>query len=295
MKKVAVLITVFNRIAKTKVCLESLYKARRPKDRELSFKVFLTDDGSTDGTSDVISTLFLDKDIEILQGSGSMYWNGGMNHSWRTAIAEGGFDGYLWLNNDSVLFDNVWEEIVAADLYARENYNKGGIYIGSTRDMETKKFSYGGFLFTNKWTLRDQFLHPNGQIQSCHAGHGNITYVSHDVVASEGVFCDKYVHGGGDHDYTYLAHKHGFPVLVMREYVGECENDHRSSEAVITKMTLKERLAYVKAPLGYNLNNALLFQKRCFPHRYPFVWSLSYFRLFFPKTYYKVYRFLRKG
>lgn len=291
---IAVLITVFNRIEKTKSCFQSLFSARKPTDVKFSFKVFLTDDGSTDGTADIVKTAYPDKDIEILRGSGTMFWNGGMNNSWRAALAESGFTGYLWLNNDSVIYPNVWEEIVAADKYSIEHYQKGGIYVGSTKDPITKGFSYGGFLFTNKWTLKDKFLHPNGAFQPCHAGHGNITYVSHDVVEKEGVFCDKYVHGGGDHDYTYLAHKHGFPVLVMREYVGECENDHSGSEVTFTSMNLRERFAYVKRPLGYNLNNTLLFQKRCFPHRYPFVWSMSYFRLFFPKSYYRIYRFLRR-
>lgn len=295
MKNIAVLITVFNRVEKTKLCLESLFSARIPKDLDFSFKIFLTDDGSTDGTTELVKSVFEGQNIEILNGSGDLFWVGGMNNSWRAALAEGGFDGYLWLNNDSILSPNVWEEIIAADNYSKEQYKKGGIYIGSTRDMQTKKFSYGGFLFTNKWTLSDLFLHPNGTFQSCHAGHGNITYISSDVVDKEGIFCDDYVHGGGDHDYTYRAHKQGFPVLVMREYVGECENDHKGSEVIITNMSLKERIAYVKAPLGYNLNNTLLFQKRCFPYRYPFVWALSYFRLFFPKMYYRIYRFFRKG
>lgn len=293
--KIAVLVTVFNRVEKTLVCLDSLFSANQPVDQEISFKVFLTDDGSTDNTTSIVRNRYSNRDIEILTGSGSLFWNGGMNNSWKAAINEGGFDGYLWLNNDSVLYSNVWGEIVATDKYSKQTYRKGGIYVGSTRDMETKEFSYGGFLFTNKWTLSDQFVQPNGKFQVCHASHGNITYVSHDVVKSEGILCDKYVHGVGDHDYTYLAHKHGFPVLVMREYVGECENDHNGCDVSLSNMTLKERFAYAKSPLGYNLANTLLFQKRCFPYRYPFVWSMSYFRLFFPSLYYRAYRFMRRG
>lgn len=293
MKRIAVLITVFNRVEKTLICLESLFEAVIPSDEQFFFKVFLTDDGSTDGTREKILARFPDRDIVILSGTGSLYWNGGMNNSWRAAIAEGCFDGYLWLNNDSVLYPNVWEEIIVADKYAHEEYNKGGIYVGSTKDSKTGKLSYGGFVFKNKWTLKDEFIMPIGHIQSCEAAHGNITYISSNVVESEGVFCDDYVHGGGDHDYSYLAYKHGFPVLVMREYVGECENDHKESEFSFLNMSLKERLAYVKAPLGYNLNNTLLFQKRCFPYRYPFVWSTSYLRILFPKAYYSMYRFLR--
>lgn len=291
--KIAVLITVFNRVEKTKKCLESLFAARIPDRQSIELKVFLTDDGSNDGTKDKIETYFADKNIEILSGTGDLYWNGGMNNSWQAAINEGGFDGYLWLNNDSIVYENLWDEVLIAEDYALNTFKKRGIYVGSTKDSVTGKFSYGGFVFTNKWTLSDKFLPPNGNLQVCHAAHGNITYVSNEVVISEGIFCENYVHGGGDHDYSYLAYKHGFPVLVMRDYVGECENDHKGSDVDFMNLSLKERFAYVRAPLGYNLNNALLFQKRCFPYRYPFVWGLSYFKLLFPIMYYKVYRLIR--
>ena len=292
MKNIAVLITVFNRIEKTLNCLHSLFEADT-KDLELTIKVFLTDDGSSDGTTEIIKKRFKDKNVLILPGTGNLFWNGGMNNSWRAALKEGSFDGFLWLNNDSVVYPNLWKEIFIAEEYSNNTFGRGGIYVGSTWDKFNKRLSYGGFLFTNKWTLNDKFLEPNGQFQVCHAAHGNITYVSKDVADSEGIFCDKYIHGGGDHDYTYLAHKHGFPLFVLRTYVGECVNDHVISEFSMENMSLRDRLIYVKSPLGYNLNNTLLFQKRCFPYRYPFVWCMIYFKLLFPKFYYKIYRFLR--
>lgn len=292
--KIAVLLTVFNRIEKTKKCLDTLYQATLPFS-DFNFKLFLTDDGSNDGTTEVIMARYPDKDIEILQGNGQLFWNGGMNNSWRQAIKEGGFDGYLWLNNDSILLPNLWEELVAADQYSKEKFGKGGIYVGSTYNKERNGLSYGGFIFTSKWTLKDKFLIPNGEFQDCEAAHGNITYVSANVVESEGVFCDDYVHSGGDHDYSYLAHKHGFPVFILKDYVGVCENDHYQSSGVIFQnMSLKERFKYLKSPLGYNLNNTLLFQKRCFPYRYLPVLAAGYFRALAPGTYYNILKFLKK-
>lgn len=292
--RIAVLLTVFNRIDKTLKCLESLYQARIPEEG-FKFKLFFTDDGSTDGTTEQIRSIFPDKNIEILPGNGQLFWNGGMNNSWRQAIKEGGFDGYLWLNNDSILLPNLWDELVAADQYAKEKFGKGGIYVGSTYNKERNGLSYGGFVFTSKWTLKDKFLIPNGEFQDCEAAHGNITYVSANVVESEGVFCDDYVHSGGDHDYSYLAHKHGFPVFILKDYVGVCENDHYQGSGVIFQnMSLKERFKYLKSPLGYNLNNTLLFQKRCFPYRYLPVLAAGYFRALAPGAYYSILKILRK-
>ncbi|EEI93422.1 glycosyltransferase, group 2 family protein [Sphingobacterium spiritivorum ATCC 33300] len=288
--KIAVLITVFNRVEKTLLCMKSLFEAERT-GMAIDFKVFMTDDGSTDGTTKIIKEAFPMQNIEILEGNGQLFWNGGMINSWTAAIREGVFDGYLWLNNDSIILPNIWTELVAADKYAKTKFGKGGIYVGSTYNKEKNGLSYGGFDFINKWTLRDKFLIPDGSFQHCEAAHGNITYVSKDVVKEKGIFCDKYIHSGGDHDYSYLAHKDGFPVFILREYVGICENDHIEKDGSdFKKLSLKERFNYLKSPLGFNLHNTLLFNRRCFPYRYPFVWLAGYGKALFPKIFFYAYQ-----
>jgi len=37
----------------------------------------------------------------------------------------------------------------------------------------------------------------------------------------------------------------------------------------------------------------LVFQRRCFPYRYPFVWLMGYAKALFPNAYWKVYQSLR--
>lgn len=293
MLSVAVLITVFNRKQKTLRCLDSL---QNTIPATVSAKVFLTDDGSTDGTADAIRAQSYPFDISILQGDGNLFWNGGMINSWKAAIAEGGWDGYLWLNNDSEVLPEFWGDILAADSYSRSTFGKGGIYVGSTKDAATGAFTYGGFIYTNKLTLKDRMILPDGKsFQACDAAHGNITYVSADVVKQQGVFCEEYIHGGTDHDYTYLAHKAGFPVLVLPHFGGFCENDHPKDggRTDFFKLPLKERIAYLKSPRGLNFHNALLYSKRCFPWRYPIIWTTGYLKAVFPRTYHTLYLRLR--
>lgn len=293
MKKIAILLTVFNRIDKTLNIFSSLYKAF--VDRDLEYHIYLTDDGSSDNTVLTIKEKFDNRKITFLQGNGSLYWNGGMINSWKAALEHTDYDGYLWLNNDVVLNTNLWEELIETDTYSINHYKKRGIYVGSTCDPNTKKISYGGFDFVSKWTLKDRFIIPDGKnIQSCQCAHGNITYISKEVVEKMGILHEGYIHGGGDHDYTYRAYKAGFPVLVMKNFVGVCENDHKEDGyADFIKMPLKDRIKYMNSPFGFNLHNALLFQKRCFPYRYPMVWLMGYLKVLFPVFYFKLYRFLR--
>jgi GT2 family glycosyltransferase len=257
--------------------------------------VFLTNDGSTDDTEERLKEAFSSANLFLIEGDGSLYWNGGMIYSWKAALAKGGYDGYLWLNNDTELFPCLWQELMDADRYSKNQWGQGGIYVGSTWNRAQTKLSYGGFNFTNRWTLKDEFVYPNGTFLACQCAHGNVTYVSQNVVDRQGIFCEKYLHGGGDHDYTYRAHKKGFPVFILRDYVGICENDHHGDGwGEFIGINLRKRMRYVYSPTGFNLHNALLFQKRCFPYRYPFVLFFGYMRIFFPNWHMNIYQHLRR-
>lgn len=294
--KIAVLITVYNRKEKTLKCLDSLNNTylRHPG---IELAVYLTDDCCTDGTADAVTNRGYGFELHVLRGNGNLYWNGGMINSWQTALkAEEQYDGYLWLNDDTWLQSVFWDDLLLADSFSVMKYGRRGIYVGSTCDPDTGKFTYGGFCFVNKWTLKDRFLEPDGEhFQPCQCAHGNITYVSKEVVDACGIFCEDYIHGGADHDYTYLAYKSGFPVLVLPHYAGTCVNDHKKDGyGEFFKMPLKERIKYLNSPFGFNLHNTLLFQKRCFPYRAPFVRCMGYLKALFPRFYMEVYRIIRK-
>ena len=289
--KVAILITCHNRKEKTLRCL---YSIRDTIAGSVEPVVFLTDDGCTDGTGEAVSGTDWGFPVRVLQGNGNLFWNGGMINSWKAALDEGGFDGYLWINDDITVLPEYWEDLLAADTFCLERYGRRGIYAGSTKDAETGAFTYGGFVYTSKFILKDKFVEPDGEhFQECEAAHGNITYVAAEVVEKMGIFCEKYIHGGTDHDYTYLAHRAGFPILVLPHFSASCENDHLGKTRDHTKLPLKERIKIFYSPRGYNMHNTLLFNRRCFPWRVPFVWLQGVTKLLFPRLGYRLYLRLR--
>lgn len=291
--KVAVLMTVHNRRDITLRCLESLCDTLAPFEDKFQVSIFLTDDGCTDGTAEAIRERAFTVDIQILQGDGSLFWNGGMINSWKTALAAGEWDGFLWLNDDVIVLPAFWEDLAGADAYSLGTYGKKGIYIGSTQDIHSGEFTYGGFNYVNKFLLKDKFVRPDGTYQTCEAGHGNITYVASEVVGKQGIFCDKYIHGGTDHEYTFLAHKAGFPVLVLPHYAAACENDHPGKAKKTAEKTPKRWWELFWSPWGYNMHNTLLFNWHCFPWRVPFVFIATLGKALFPRVGYTVYRRLR--
>lgn len=293
--KIAVVMTVHNRRAKTLSCLDSLHETRRVSSAHSEVEVFMTDDGCTDGTAQAVMERNYDFAVHVVEGNGALFWNGGMIKAWKAALqCSSSFDGFLWLNDDVILLPELWKDL---DSLFVSGQLVDGIYVGSTKDPVSGKLTYGGFDFINRWTLADRFVQPDGKtLQSCQCAHGNITLVMKGVVDKMGVFYDGYIHGAGDHDYTYNAYKAGFQVMVLPHFAGMCVNDHKEDGyAEFMKMSLSDRIAYLNSPFGFNLHNTLLFQKRCFPHRYIFVWAAGYLKALFPSFYMKVYYSMRKN
>ena len=292
--KIAVLMTCYNRREKTLACLDALQKTS-VSSGDIQLSIYLTDDGCSDGTAEAVRAGNYAFPVHILQGDGNQFWNGGMILAWKAAIADGGYDGYLWMNDDTTVLPEIWQDLLDADAYCVEHYGQRGIYAGSTKDKKTGAFTYGGFDYYNKILLLDRFVIPDGKsFQPCEVAHGNATYVSQEVVDKMGIFCEDYFHGGTDHEYTYLAHKAGFPVLVLPHYSAVCENDHIGKTRNHTKLPLKERMKLFNSPRGYNMHNILLFNKHCFPWRVPFVYIAGVSKMLFPKLGYGTYLFFRK-
>ena len=105
--------TCHNRAATTVACLKRLFAAAEHLEG-WSCKVFLVDDGSTDGTGDRVRAEF--PEVHVINGDGTLYWAKGMHKAWEAAIAErNDWDGYLWLNDDTELNEESLVQLMAAN------------------------------------------------------------------------------------------------------------------------------------------------------------------------------------
>ena len=100
MKTIAVVMACYNRKDLTIKCLEHLHAQSVLLEKQASINGFLMDDGSTDGTTEAVRERF--PSVEVLQGDGSLFWNGGMHAAFAEAL-KGDYDYYLWLNDDTFL------------------------------------------------------------------------------------------------------------------------------------------------------------------------------------------------
>ncbi|APA65493.1 glycosyltransferase family 2 protein [Maribacter sp. 1_2014MBL_MicDiv] len=284
MTHIAVLYTSHNRKTKTLKSLASINEAWSTFNKSLQITIYLTDDGSTDGTSEAIRKEF--PEVNILQGNGNLFWAGGMINSWKEAIKKK-YDGYLLLNDDTFICKNIFDDIILTDEYASKTFMTKGVYIGSTKDPETDKLTYGGAVLTNKLLYQFTILQPNGEFQQCDLGNANIMYVASEVVDKVGLLSPGYVHGIADYDYTLKCKKNNIPVLVMPNYCGFCERDTKGLYHSFHLMTFKERLKHLYSPTGIAFKSRLLFMRKFFPYRYPMFYIMGWLKVLFPKVYLK--------
>lgn len=255
--QVAVLLTCFNRRDKTLACLDSVYKQTAIEDTEL--EIFLVDDGSSDGTSDAVACEF--PKVKIIRGNGHMFWNGGMNLAWKTAIDEG-FDTYLWLNDDVSLYESAFKQMFDSFKAGREESGDSPVIVGSFCESETGEHAYGGFeVKKTLWSVTKRRMHPNGKLRACDTFNGNAVLIPQDVVRVVGILDPKYTHAFGDVDYGYRCMEKNIPVYLAPEYIGECARNSISQAWYSPDLTFIQRYKRLNQPTG------------CPPHEYFYSYS----------------------
>lgn len=205
--KIAVLLTCFNRKIVTKTCLQNLFRQELPQNHEL--EVFLCDDGSKDGTGDLVASDF--PQVKVVKGTGDLYWNGGMSLAWKTATKTGDYDFFIWLNDDTFLLDG-------ALIYLLNDFNKIGksaIVTAACKRKGSDDFSYGGWSGSGP-------IPPNGFVQKVNYINGNLVLIPSEVYKKIGYLSPSYTHYLGDFDYGLRAQKAGFDCFTTNCFLAEC-------------------------------------------------------------------------
>lgn len=244
--RIAVLMTVHNRKQVTLSCLEALYKSHLNGCR---FDVYMTDDGCTDGTPEAVMSYF--PDVRILPGDGSLFWNRGMHKAW-TAAAGVGYDYYLWLNDDTVLFVDSIQRL----LDCSSRYEDKALIVGATCSSDdSEEVTYGGW-------IDGRLLGLSKDDQECDTISGNIVLVPQFIFDILGYNDPYYRHSTGDTDYGLRAKEKGLSVICAQGLYGICDLHAHMPIWMDASYPLKKRISNLYSPIGNNPIEFFHFRKR---------------------------------
>jgi GT2 family glycosyltransferase len=285
-RAVAVILTCFNRKAITLDCLDRLPHqsavSRETGDgntepmAELS--VFLVDDGSTDGTGDAVRARH--PEVQVIDGTGDLFWNRGMHRAWQAAIDHGGFDYYFLLNDDTILLPDALERLITAADHPEDGSAGPGVAVGATTDPTTGLFTYGGYLRDSRWNrlkLRHRPLDQRAPIVTMNC---NAVLVPSAVVERIGQMDHVFHHSWGDIDLGYRASKAGIVLSVPPGPIGHCESNPQGTDGYRDpEMPLRERINYINSIRGLNRADWYHLARRHGGVVWPLVWLSPYVNL----------------
>ncbi len=263
---IAVLMTCFNRVETSLCCLRHLFACERPEG--MTLEVWLVDDASPDGTGLKVKMAY--PTVNIVPGTGKLYWCGGMRLAWNTASNAKDYDGYLWLNDDTHLYRNALIILDHAIRQLKRDRSNPGLIVGAVCDPATKNTTYGVTGHPPK--------KPDGTIYRIKAKetiNGNVVWVTRETWMKLGNLRSCFTHGMGDTDYGIRAQRMKIPVWLAPDHVGECKVDD-SSKWDHCSNTILERLRLLHSPKGCRPKEFAQMAKLI----HPFTWPLYIVKLY---------------
>lgn len=248
MKTIAVLLTVFNRKDKTLQSLKRLYKLL-PLDG-YQVDVYLTNDGCTDGTPEAVAEQF--PQVNIIHAKGDLFWNRGMWTAWDAAAKAKDYDFYLWLNDDTFVYDNMLKVLIEAALETKEK----AIVVGATESTDHSEITYGGRLKDGK------IPPPNGRLVKVNHFNGNIVLIPQAVYQALGNLDPYFTHSKGDFDYGLRAKKVGVDIYQAGEVLGGCDAHPTLDKWCNPDVPLAQRWKMLNRPNGMPPKETFLLEKR---------------------------------
>jgi len=239
---IAIIMACHNRKNLTIKCLDILYK-QNGININFNIDVFLLDDASADGTSEEIRAQF--PDVIVLDGDGSLFWNRGMHTAWKAAVEfEKKFDCYLWLNDDTFLF----EDGIELMLKTAEMTSFNSIICGSIcSPTDNTKLTYGGCSIISSKSIPNI---PSGKYEIADTINGNCVLIPHEVYLKVGNLDWTYRHAIGDNEYSLRAKRKQILSYSTGHFVGACTNKDGLPKWCLPEISLKERFKNLYSPLG---------------------------------------------
>jgi N-acetylglucosaminyl-diphospho-decaprenol L-rhamnosyltransferase len=226
-----VVVPVFNR----KSYIERfLYCMRRQTLR--NFKLIVVDDGSTDGTAELIAEFF--REVQLLRGNGNLWWTGSINLGIRHVMAQASETDAILVINDDLEVNPNYLEILYALWQSVPKALIGSVVV----DIQYPETIVDGGTIINWWTAKSRTLNHKMKLTEFKKNYyvdvsyltGRGVLIPIRVFNEIGLYDDKHFQQCGDTELPVRAKKVGYRLIVsyeaiVKSYVEASDNINRST------------------------------------------------------------------
>ena len=239
MKKIAVLLTSYNRRDYTEKCIVSLCEG----NKNIDFRFVVTDDNSSDNTVEMLEKL--PAKVHIIRGDGNLFYAGGMRKSMSFALKYADRYDYVLLVNDDVdFYPNAIEKLVD-----RLESLSCDVVVGSTCEKDGT-MSYGGVSKRSKHFAKFDLILPSENPVLCDTFNCNCVLLKASVFEAVGNMDEGFVHSMADYDYGLMISEKGYIIVNSSEHIGNCADNNPLETWRNPALPRKERMRLKESPKG---------------------------------------------
>ena len=277
---IVALTTCYNRKELTLRALSSLFAQTLPAGFHI--EVWLVDDGSSDGTGAAVRSFF--PSVAVLDGTGDLYWAGGMRFGWDRIVKNCSVDYLLVFNDDISLYPSAVSRLLATanDLHA--SGCDAFAVAGAFNDHVLGAVAYGGVVRNSCWhPLRFRKLTPGGTGQECDTLNMNLALISKGALRQIGFLSPEFTHAKADYDFGLRLRAAGGRIVLAPGYMGECSRRELSNipHGGSLSFSFAERWRRLTSVKMQPPRQRAVYCRRHAGIFWPMFWVLPYVREFF--------------
>jgi GT2 family glycosyltransferase len=262
MREITVILTCFNRREKTLACIQSIAEA----NPSLRLRFIIVDDRSSDGTAEALRQL--PYRIELIEGTGNLYWCGGMRLGLQRYLELKDGSDCLLINDDVVLYPHAIEQMIRL-----EDKHKDTVIVGATQSRNGE-FTYGLRKHRSKRGIYLEPVEPNKKYIEGDTMNANCVLLPYKIISAIGNLDPVYSHSLGDYDLGFMLRRKGYRLISHDEYVGICELNRLENTWRDVSLKRRERLIKKEDPKGIPRKEWFHFLKKNYGFAYAVIYSV---------------------